>query len=82
VRASRLVAVRTPRGERRAVLRLDARAEGSRAVDEPPCPRHVSFHPLDEVGGEPASGSPFVSVGVQVLKKHPSGSAGRADTSL
>jgi hypothetical protein len=40
MRASRLVAVRTPRGERRLVLRLDAPAEGSGAVDEPPCPRH------------------------------------------
>ena len=50
VRASRLLAVDTLRGERRSVVRLDARADGSGAVDEPSCPRHGSFQPFGEIG--------------------------------
>jgi hypothetical protein len=50
VRASRLLAVGTLRGERCSVVRLDARADGSGAVDEPSCPRHGRFHPLREIG--------------------------------
>ena len=49
-RAACLPATQTEGSEQSALLRLDARADGSGAVDEPSCPRHSRFPPLREIG--------------------------------